>query len=173
MLFRRRCTDVSPVQCYLDLLSIKQGFYLCNVVPRVLRQHWTWFFYVQCCLEPLEQHRTRILPVAVQCCSKRIKTARKRIFSCTMFYGTSRTTLHRVFPVQCCPRSIKTTLHRIFSYSMLFGASWATLHNISTCVMFSKSIKRTLNAIFSLNVVWTLLDNMHQAFTCTTLFQEC
>ena len=24
--------------------NIAQGFYLCNVVPRVLRQHWTEFF---------------------------------------------------------------------------------------------------------------------------------
>ena len=26
------------------LANITQGFYLCNVVPRVLRQHWTGFF---------------------------------------------------------------------------------------------------------------------------------
>ena len=31
--------------------NIEQGFYLCNVVPRVvLWQHWTGFFHVQYCL---------------------------------------------------------------------------------------------------------------------------
>ena len=29
-----------------------QGFYLCNVAQRVLRQHWTGFSLMQCCLEP-------------------------------------------------------------------------------------------------------------------------
>ena len=48
-----------------------QGFYLCNVVPRVLRQ---------CCLEPFGQHCTRILPV--QCWS--MTFMRKIIY--TMLY---------------------------------------------------------------------------------------
>ena len=30
------------------LENIAQGFYLCSVVPRELRQHWTGFFPVQC-----------------------------------------------------------------------------------------------------------------------------
>ena len=32
------------VQWCLSLLDITQAFYLCNIVPRVLRQHWTGFF---------------------------------------------------------------------------------------------------------------------------------
>ena len=32
------------------------GFFLCNVVSGVLRQHCTGIFPVQCCLEPLVQH---------------------------------------------------------------------------------------------------------------------
>ena len=33
--------------------NIAQGFYLCNINPRVLRHYWTEFFHVQCWLEPL------------------------------------------------------------------------------------------------------------------------
>ena len=36
--------------------NIAQGFYLYNVVPRVLRHHWTRFLPVHCYLEPLGQH---------------------------------------------------------------------------------------------------------------------
>ena len=42
--------------------NIAQDFCQCSVVPRVLRQYWTGFFHVQCCLEPLGQHCTRFLP---------------------------------------------------------------------------------------------------------------
>ena len=45
------------------LNNAAQGFCLCNVVPKVLRQHWTVFFPVQCCLEPIGQSCTRFLPV--------------------------------------------------------------------------------------------------------------
>ena len=46
-----------------QLDSIAQSVYLCNVVPRVLRQHWTGFLSVQCCLESFEQHCKKFLPV--------------------------------------------------------------------------------------------------------------
>ena len=56
---------------------------VCNIVPRILRQHWTRFFPVWCCLEPQGQYCIGYLPV--QCCPRSIKT-----------------TLNRIFPVQCC-----------------------------------------------------------------------
>ena len=76
--------------------TLQKLFFLYNVVPRILRQHWTWF-----------------LPV--QCCPKTIKKTLKRIFSCAMWSGASMTTLHRVFSVQYYPKSIKITLNRNFS----------------------------------------------------------
>ena len=63
------------------------GFFLWNIVPKVLRQHCTGFFSVQCYLQPLWQHCTRFLPV--QCWPKRIKTTLNRIFSCAMLSGTA------------------------------------------------------------------------------------
>ena len=36
-----------------------EGFCLCNVVPRVLKEHWTGFFLMQCCQEPEGQHYIR------------------------------------------------------------------------------------------------------------------
>ena len=89
---------------------------------------------MQCCLEPLGQHCTRIL--FVQFCPKCMKATLKSIFSCAMLSRASWTTLHKdftyavqccakciktslnkFFPVQCCPKSIKTTLTRIFELS--------------------------------------------------------
>ena len=75
--------------------NIAQSFYLCNVVPRLLRQHWTRSVPVQCCLEPLEQHCTKFLPV--QCCSKTIKATLNKICFCATLSRTSWTTLHKVF----------------------------------------------------------------------------
>ena len=46
--------------------DIAQGFYLRNIVLRVLRQYW--FFLVQCCLEPQGQHCIGLLPVL--CCPR-------------------------------------------------------------------------------------------------------
>ena len=63
--------------------NIAQSIYLCNVVPRVLRQHWTRFVSVQCCLEPLAPHCTKFLP-AVQFCPKNINTTPNRIFTCAL-----------------------------------------------------------------------------------------
>ena len=70
----QHCTGFLPVQCcpksikttlnrifslckiVWSLSDIAQGFDLCNVVPRVLRQHCTKFFLIQYCMEPLRQH---------------------------------------------------------------------------------------------------------------------
>ena len=60
MLFRRQCTRVySCAMLTGTSFSIAQGFYLWNVVPIVLQQHWIEFFQLQCCLESLEQHCTK------------------------------------------------------------------------------------------------------------------
>ena len=61
--------------------NIKQGFCLCNVVPRVIRHYWTGVFMYNIVF--YVQHCTRFLPV--QCCPKSIKA-----------------TLNKFFPVQCC-----------------------------------------------------------------------
>ena len=69
-----------------------QGFSLCNVVPRVLRQHLTRFLHVHHCLQPQGQHCIGYLPV--QCCPKSIKTT------------LNRTTLSS----QCCLKTSRTIL---------------------------------------------------------------
>ena len=68
---------------------------MCNVVPSVLRNHWTGFFPVYCCLKPQGQHCIRSWPV--QRCPESIKTILNRIFSCALLSGASWTTLHKVF----------------------------------------------------------------------------
>ena len=65
--------------------NIKQGFYLCNVVPRVLRQHWTSFFQCNVVWSCMDNMAQGFFSYFVQCCPKRIKT-----------------TLKKVFLVQCC-----------------------------------------------------------------------
>ena len=47
IIVRRHCAWFFPLQCCLESLwEHCTNFYLCNVVPRVLRQHWTGFFPV-------------------------------------------------------------------------------------------------------------------------------
>ena len=110
------------------LVNIVQGFYLCSVVPRVLRQHWTVYFAVQYCLKRLGQHCARILPV--QCCPKGIKVTMNNTFSWPLLSGACWT---RILPVQCCPKSIKTSMNRISP--------------VQVCL---KSIETTLNRNFPL-----------------------
>ena len=62
-----------------SLMGTTQGFDICNVVPRVLRQHWTGFFPEHRCLESQGEHYNGFLPV--QCCCKSTKTKLNRIFS--------------------------------------------------------------------------------------------
>ena len=47
--------DLSQVTAF-PTTNIAWGFDLCNIVPRVLRQHCTEFVLMQCCQEPLGQH---------------------------------------------------------------------------------------------------------------------
>ena len=59
------CSDKNALSFFLrnvvwSLLSITQGFYLCNVVPRELWQHWIGYFHMKCCLVPLGQHCIRL-----------------------------------------------------------------------------------------------------------------
>ena len=60
----------------------------------LLKQHYTGFFPVQCCLESLEQHCTGFLPM--HCCPKSV-TLLNRIFSSAMLSGVSWVKLHKVF----------------------------------------------------------------------------
>ena len=131
----------SVVWSLLD--NIAQGFYLCcNVVPRVLRQHWTGFFScngvwrtlhkVFTCVmlfqRVLRQHWRKFFPF-IQCC---LEASGQH---CT-----------RLLPVQCCPKRIKMTLNRIFSCAMLSGASRTTLRLGCLLVQHCpKSNKATLN----------------------------
>ena len=66
-----------------------------NVVPRVLRQHWTGF--LSSAMFPGVSRTTlhRIFPV--QCCRRSIKTTLHMLFSCAILSGGSWTTLNKVF----------------------------------------------------------------------------
>ena len=104
-----------------------------NVVPRVLRQHWTGFYPLLCCLESQEQHYIRFF----QC---NVVTEVLRQY-CTCFfpvqYCLEALEQHwtRFLPVQCCPKRNKTTLNRIFSCVMWSRASRTTLHRVFTSAM--------------------------------------
>ena len=146
------CTRLLPVQCCPNSITkilnktvsctmlpratwtmLHKVFFLYNVVPRVLRQHLTGLFPVQCCLERLGQHCLRFLPV--QCCHKRIKATLKRIFTSVrgnITYGCCPNV------VQCCTKSIKTTMNKSIFCAMLSGVSWTILHKIFSCVMLSQ-----------------------------------
>ena len=86
------CAMFSGVSCWTTHHKI---FTCVMLSPKVLRQDWTGFFPVHCCLEPQGQYWIGFLPA--QCCPKSIETTLKRIFSCAMFSGASWTILHKVF----------------------------------------------------------------------------
>ena len=87
------------------LYNIAQGFYLCKVILSVLRQHWTVFFPVHCCLEPQGQHCIEYLPM--QCYPRSIKTTLNRIFLVRCGLEPLRQHCTRFLPVPCSPKSIK------------------------------------------------------------------
>ena len=78
-----------------------QNFYLCNVVPRGSRQHWTVSLLVHCCLEPQGQHCTKFLPV--QCCPTRVLRQHwTGFFSCAVLSSAvGLATLHNGFNCAC------------------------------------------------------------------------
>ena len=131
---------IFPVQCCPILRQHRTRFFLCNViwslpdnlpegsdlwdvVPKVLRQHRTGIFPVQCCLEPLEHFCIGFWHV--QCCPKSFQT-----------------TLNKTFPVQCCLEPLEQHCIWFFLCKGVPGvlrqhctASRTTLHRILTCVM--------------------------------------
>ena len=103
--------------------NIGQGFlYLIKCIKATL----TWFFTLNCCLEPQWQHCIGYLPV--QYCPRSTKTTLNSIFPVQCCLEPLRQHCLRFLNVLCCPKSIKTTLIRNFSYALLSGASWTTLH---------------------------------------------
>ena len=93
--------------------TLQWVFYVCNVVPRVLRQHWRGAFPVQCCLESLGQNCTRFLPM--HCCFKIIKTTLYKTFPCAMLPGVCWATLHGFLLVQCCTIVLRQHWTKFFS----------------------------------------------------------
>ena len=84
--------------------------YLCNLVPIVLRQHWTEIFPIKCCLEFLGQLLHKIFTWGMLSQEYyQVKTTLNRIFSlCSMFRSVKDNTAYiRLSPLQCCPRSLK------------------------------------------------------------------
>ena len=99
---------IAEIWCYSDdnalgflcnvvwslLGNIAQGFYLCNVVPRILRQHWTGFSMcnvVWSLLDNIAQgfYLYNVLPSV-------LRQHRTRVFSCAMLSGASWTTMHKI-----------------------------------------------------------------------------
>ena len=111
--------DLSQVTAFSST-NIAWGFDLCNIVPRVLRQHCTEFVLMQCCQEPLGQHGIEFW--AVQCCPKSIKTKLHRILSYTMLSGASRTILHRVLTCSMLPQKYYDKIEQDFS---LLNVVWS------------------------------------------------
>ena len=86
-----------PKQCCMEpLCNLHKVFtfgtlsqvYLCNVVPRELKEYWVGCFLEQWCLEPQGQHYIEYL--LKQYCPK-------IIFSCAMLSQAFWATLHNVF----------------------------------------------------------------------------
>ena len=169
------------VQCCLAPLgnNIAQRFYLCNVLPSVLRQQWTGFF--SCAM----------LSGASWITLHKVFTSQ-----CNVVPRELRQHWKGFFLMQCCLRASRTTLHKVFTCAVLFqeylwqhwtgcfltecflcNVVWSLLDNIAqgfiTVPCCPKSIKTTLNKIFSCAMLSeassTTLHKSHKAFTCAVL----
>ena len=116
-----------PVRyCLESLGNIGQSFYLCKVVPIVLRHYWIGFFHVQCCLDPLRQHCTRFLPV--ECFQKNIKTTLNRIYSYVILSEAWKTTFPRVFMCAMLSQQYQENIQQDF---FMCNVVWNLLGNIT------------------------------------------
>ena len=118
---REYCIGFLPVQCCLK--SIK----------RTLHR----IFFIQSCVEPLEQHGIRFSPVQeyFTCRPKSIRAKLHRIFFMQCCLEPLGQHCIGFLTVQCCPKCIKKTLNRNFFYAMLSGVFQASLHRVLTCAM--------------------------------------
>ena len=120
-------------------------FQLCKVVPRLLRQSYTGFFLMQCCLIAQDFFLCNVvwglldnIAQGFYLCNVVPRVLRQHCIgfiymqSCLEPFGQ-----HCIgfSAVQCCSTSIKTNLNRIFSYAMLSEASWTTWYKVLTCAM--------------------------------------
>ena len=167
------CSETNTLSFFLyiflsTLLGITQSFKLCNVVPTVLGQYWTVIFPVQCCLEPLEQHSTRIL--LVQCYPISIKTTLNSIFSCAMLSQASWTTLHKDFTCAICTKGIETTLNSIFSVQCCLGPLGQNFTKILLCNVVPRVLRQHWRLFFP---VQFCLEPLRQHSTRISPVQCC
>ena len=113
------------------------GLFLRNVVPKILRQHWTGISPVQCCLEYLGQHYTRFLPVLCWPMSNRQFYEENNLYS---FVSTMlRQYSIGILSSQCCPNTSETILHKKITCSKLPESAHTGFCRKITYAMFSWS----------------------------------
>ena len=149
--------------CNIDwslLNNIGQGFYLHNVVPRVLRQHWRRFFLYNVAWSLLDNMAQDYFSYFAQCCRKKIKTTLKKIFlvpCCLQPQGR----YIGFFLWNIFPRALRQHSTRFFivqCYWQPLGQHCTRLLPVQCC---PKSITTTLNWIFPMQYC---LDNTAQGF---------
>ena len=88
--------------------NIVQGSYLYNVVPKVLRQHWSRFFPWEYCLEPLGQQCIYLFNVSLW--------LRYNFYEENNLCNAVLTMLGQhyigILSSQCCLNTFETTLHQ-------------------------------------------------------------
>ena len=147
--------------CNAESLSnnMAQVFYLCNVVPRVLRQHWRGFYlFMQRCLEP-QDNIHKVFPM--QSCLRRCSwdnIAQMKL--CAVVPEMLQTTLNRK-KIMCNVVLIPPGQHYTDKkpYTMLSLRLPTTSRNKS-CAMLSQRLHTTLYRKKSgqccLNNIWSL-----------------
>ena len=155
--------------------NIVQGFYLRNVVARVLREHWTRFFPCNVVWSLLDNMAQVFFSYFVQCCPKKIKTTLKTIFSCAMlsvaqghyvgfflwniapkvlrqhctgFFPVQyylQPMLRKVFTCAMLSQTFYGNIEQDFSHATLSGKYCTRFLPVQYC---PKSIKTRLNKIF-------------------------
>ena len=117
-------------------------------------------FSVQCCLEPIGQHCTRLLPV--QCCPHSIKTILNRNFSCAMWSWANWTKLHKIFTCVMLSQEYWDNIKQEFFQC---NVVWNLLDNIAQRLYLCNVVSRVLL------LYWT--EFFHVQFFLEALGEHC
>ena len=122
---------------------------------------------MQCCLDPLGQHCTRILPV--QCYPKSVKTTLNRNFSCAMLSGASWTSFYKDFTYAMLSEEYSDNIEQ---FLFLCNVVWSLLDNIAQgfylCNIFPRVLRQHWTGILP---VQCCLEPLGQH--CARLFVQC
>ena len=127
--------------------------FLCNVVPKILQQHWT---FLNLALLIFHQNAAS---------GYFIHNIEQDFFMCSVVWSLLDSISQDFYLYNVVPSVLRQHWIGFFSCAMLFRASRTTLHRVFTCAVLSQEyLGQQWTGFFLCNVVWSLLDYIAQGF---------